>query len=80
MFFGGRYIRTANIVYVVVWARAMIAFVSFVEHNQVITHHFGGKFFITLLVFPAAGAKTAFNVYEATLVEVFFGQFCETSP
>jgi hypothetical protein len=40
----------------------------FVEHDQVIAYHLGGKFSVSFFVLPAAGSETPFNINEAAFV------------
>src|SRR5580658_3652628 len=53
---------------------------SFIEHNEVITYYFCSKFLVSFFVFPTAGSEAAFDIDEASLVEVFLCQFGEAAP
>ena len=64
-----RCIRVAQIVHRgAVVPGAVIAIISFVEHNKIISYHFGGKLFVSFFVLPAAGAQSSFNINQASFV------------
>ena len=46
----------------------------FIEHDEIVAYYFRNKFLIAFLVFPAAGFEAAFNINQASLVQVFLRQ------
>ncbi len=53
---------------------------AFIQHDQVIAHHFGSKLLVAFLVFPATCAKTTLDIYEASFMQVFLSQLRQAAP
>ena len=53
---------------------------TFIKHNEVVADDFCSKFLVSFFIFPAAGSEAAFDINEASLVELFLCQFGQAAP
>jgi len=56
------------------------AILPLVQHHEVVSHYFGAKPPVFILILPVACPYPAFYKYQAPFVEVFLCQFCQAAP
>src|SRR4051794_16038714 len=72
-------IRIAFLAFVMnMWMRRSVR--TFVQHDQVVSDHFGGEFFVPFLIFPAACTQSAFDIDQAAFVKIFLCQLGQAPP